>query len=118
MKRLKHEIDTLWQKADKLSDKDFHKLETMNLLLDLNQVSFDLSEHEKELIESQINKATLEQIDSLTFLNTLELEENTTLHKIRMCLTGELGEIASLETWDYLCTTFTSFENKVIELLG
>lgn len=118
MKHLKHEIDTLWQKADKLSDKDFHKLETTTLLLNLSQVSFALSDHEKELLETQINKATLEQVDSLTFLNTLELEENTTLYKLRMCLTGEFGEIASLETWDYLCTTFTSFETKVIELLG
>ena len=118
MKHLKHELDTLWQKADKLSDKDFHTLETTTLLLDLNQVSFDLSEHEKKLLESQINKATLEQIDSLTFLNTLELEENTTLYKLRMCLTGKFGEIASLETWDYLCITFTSFEAKVIDLLG
>lgn len=117
MKHFKRELDRLWQKADSLSEKDFCTLKTLTLVFDPEQITFKLSEAEIEILKNEINKATLEQIESLSFLNHLELEENTTLHRLKSCLSGEYGEAASLESWEYLCSTFTSFEAKVIELL-
>tara|TARA_B100000900_G_scaffold400092_1_gene403354 strand:- start:2787 stop:3143 length:357 start_codon:yes stop_codon:yes gene_type:complete len=117
MKHFKRELDRLWQKTDSLSEKDFCTLKTLTLVFDPEQITFNFSEVEMELLKNEINKATLEQIDSLSFLDHLELEESTTLHRLRACLSGEYGETASLESWEYLCSTFTSFESKVIELL-
>lgn len=117
MKHFKRELDRLWQKADSLSDKELCILDKLTLVFAPKQITFNFSEAEMELLITEITKATLEQIDSLSFLDHLELEENTSLHKLRSSLSGELGETASIESWEYLCSTSTSFKSKVIELL-
>lgn len=117
MKHFKRELDRLWQKADSLSQKDFCTLKTLTLVFDPKQITFNFSEVEMELLNNEINKATLEQIDSLSFLDHLELEEDTNLHRLRACLSGEYGQAVTIESWEYLCSTFTGFESKVIELL-
>jgi len=118
MKHFKRELDRLWQRADSLSEKDFCTLKTLTLVFDPEQITFNFSEAEIELLKNEINKATLDQIDKLSFLDHLELEESTHLHLLKLCLSGQRGEAASIDSWEYICSTFIEFNSKVTELLA
>ncbi len=116
MKQLKRQTDRLWENTHLLSDKEFIQLDAFSLATGLKPIFFKLSDDEKAILETQIKNATLEAIETLTFLDQVVLHEKKSLARLRLCLKGKLGKNATQEAWEYVLEVSEAFRTKIDKL--
>jgi hypothetical protein len=77
-----------------------------------NQVIFLVNKDELKLLKEAVEKATLDQIDQLSFLTDLG-DLGVRLNFLRNCLEGKEGVAKELEAWEWCKFHVPGFNRKV-----